>query len=123
MTTATHPAPARHAVGLGALWFGLFGAPVAWSIQELASFAVVSHSCYPSWQPLTVPSIAGAWTIALVIYLATLALGIAAAGTAWRAWRRTGEAQGESAPRQVEVGELEEASDDIGPMRRLGAAE
>jgi DNA recombination protein RmuC len=25
--------------------------------------------------------------------------------------------------RQVEVGELEEASDDIGPMRRLGAAE
>jgi DNA recombination protein RmuC len=32
------------------------------------------------------------------------------------------EARGERI-RQVEVGGLEEASDDIGPMRRLGAAE
>ena len=105
MTAATHPAPARHAVGLGALWFGLFGAPVAWSIQELVSFAVVSHSCFPFWQPLTLPRIAGTWTIALVVSLLTLALGAAAGATAWRSWRRTGSRQGEHAERQAEVGE------------------
>lgn len=54
--TSQHPAPGRHLVGLGALWFGLFGAAAAWSVQELVSFAVVSHSCYPDWHPRAAPT-------------------------------------------------------------------
>ena len=105
MSAATHPVPPRHAVGLGALWFGLFGAPVAWSIQELVSFAVVSHSCFPSRRPLGAPSSAGTWTIALMVSLLTLVLGAAGAVAAWRAWQRTRAAAEHGAVRQVEAGE------------------
>lgn len=105
MTAASHPAPARHRVALPALWFGLFGAPVAWTLQELASTAIVGHSCYPSWQPLTFPSIAGTWVIALVVSILTLALGVAAALTAWRSWQRTRPLHDTAAERQADVGE------------------
>jgi hypothetical protein len=113
MTTAVHPAPTRNAPGGGAvslraLWFGLFGAPLAWSIQELVSYATVSHACYPSWEPLTLPRFAGTWTIAFVVSLLTLALGVAAALTAWRSWRRTKRQDREETDaeaRQAEIGE------------------
>jgi hypothetical protein len=102
---AEHPAPARHVVGLPALWFGLFGAPVAWTVQELASSAVIGHSCFPHWRPLELPSIAGTWVIALIVSILTLALGAAAALVAWRSWQRTRAAHGADATRQAEVGE------------------
>jgi len=103
--TSQHPAPGRHLVGLGALWFGLFGAAAAWSVQELVSFAVVSHSCYPDWHPRAAPTIGGTWTLALLVGLVMLVLGVAAALTAWRSWRRTGEADGGGIHHQLEVGE------------------
>jgi hypothetical protein len=103
--TSHHPAPGRHLVGLGALWFGLFGAAVAWSVQELVSFAVVSHSCYPDWHPRPGPTVAGTWTIALVLGLLMLVLGASAGLTAWRSWRRTGEPGGGRIHHQLEVGE------------------
>ena len=103
--TSRHPAPARHLVGLGALWFGLFGAAVAWSVQELVSFAVVSHSCYPDWHPRATPTVGGTWSIALVVGLLMLVLGVGAGVTAWSSWRRTGEAGGGGIHRQLEVGE------------------
>lgn len=103
--TSSHPAPGRHLVGLGALWFGLFGAAVAWSVQELVSFAVVSHSCYPDWRPRAAPTIAGTWTISLIVGLVMLVVGVGAGLTAWRSWRRTGEAGGDQIHQQLEVGE------------------
>jgi uncharacterized membrane protein YidH (DUF202 family) len=103
--TSPHPVPARHLVGLGALWFGLFGAAAAWSVQEVVSFAVVSHSCYPDWRPRAAPTVAGTWTIALVVGLVMLALGVSAAATAWRSWRRSEEAGARGIAHQLEVGE------------------
>jgi hypothetical protein len=106
MTAAAHhPAPARHRAGLPALWFGLFGAPVAWTVQELAGSAVVGHSCFPNWQPLLLPSIAGTWTITLIVSVLTLALGAGGALAAWRSWQRTRRSHTEAAAYQAEVGE------------------
>ena len=105
MTAASDPAPARHRVGLRALWFGLFGAPVAWTLQELASTAIVGHSCFPYWRPLTFPSIGGTWAIALIVSILTLVLGVAAALTAWRSWQLTRPPHDAAAEHQVEVGE------------------
>jgi hypothetical protein len=103
--TSHHPAPGRHLVGPGALWFGLFGAAVAWSVQELVSFAVVSHSCYPDMRPRPAPTIAGTWSIALALGLVMLVLGVSAGVTAWRSWRRTEEPGGTRIAHQLEVGE------------------
>jgi hypothetical protein len=82
-----HPAPAARGVTLAALWFGLFGAPAAWSLQLLVSYALVAHGCYPRSVPLTAPLVGGVRTIALVASLAALAVGLAAGATAWRSWR------------------------------------
>jgi hypothetical protein len=87
--TAPHPAVTRPAPGLGLLWFGLFGAAAAWSVQELVSYAVIAHSCYPDWQPRTVPTVSGTWTIALLVGLVMLAVGVTGTLTAWRASQRT----------------------------------
>lgn len=105
MTAATHAAPARHLVGLGALWFGLFGAAAAWSIQELVGYAVIAHACYASWRPLPGSSIGGVWTIALVVSLLTLLVAAAAALTAHRSWRRTRQEHRSAERRQLEAGE------------------
>ena len=103
--TAPHPAPTRHLVGLGALWFGLFGAAVAWSVQELVSFALVAHSCYPDWRPRTVPTIGGTWTLTLVLGLLMLGVGLAGGATAWRAWRGTEPPGSGGLAHQLEIGE------------------
>jgi hypothetical protein len=103
--SSPHPAPGRHLVGLGALWFGLFGAAVAWSVQELVSFAVVSHSCYPDWRPRAAPTVAGTWTISLIVGLLMVGLGVGAGLRAWRSWRQTREAGGDRIHQQLDVGE------------------
>jgi hypothetical protein len=105
MTATTHPAPRRHTVGLGALWFGLLGAPAAWSVQELASYAVVAHACFPSWQPYALPTIPGTWTIAVVVSLLMIAVALAGVVTAWRSWGRTEPRTVRSGFHQAEVGE------------------
>lgn len=105
MTAALHPAPGRHQVGLGALWFGLFGAPVAWSIQELVSYAVVAHACYPNLQPQPTQSISGAWSIALIVSLLTLLIGLAAGVTAYRSWANSREERGNPEHHPLEHGE------------------
>ena len=105
MTAATHPAPARHAVGLGALWFGLFGAPLAWSIQELAGYALIAHACYPAWQPRAALPAGGVWTLALAVSLTMLLVGLAGGFTAYRSWRRTRHEHASPEAHQLEVGE------------------
>ena len=103
--SASHPAPARHQVALTALWIGLFGAALTWTLQELIAYAVVSHACYPSWQPYSLPKAAGTRgvTVALVIVLFTL--GAAGAATAYRSWIRTRPPREDSLHHQTEVGE------------------
>jgi hypothetical protein len=84
-----HPAPGRHAVSPGALWFGLFGAPAAWSVQLMANYALTAHGCFPGSEPRATPYFGGLSTLVLVISAAALAVAAAAGGAAWRSWRTT----------------------------------
>lgn len=88
-STAAHPAPAGGAVAPGALWFGLFGTPVAWSLQLLASYALTAHACFPGAVPLARPAGADAWLIALIASAAAAVVAAVAGNTAWRSWRAT----------------------------------
>jgi len=83
-----HPAPERGHVALPALWFGIFGAPAAWSVQTLVNLSVASHACYPRLFPLTAP-ITSARGIVFAVSLFALVTCLAALAVATRSWRRT----------------------------------
>jgi hypothetical protein len=87
--TAVHSLPASRAVAPAVLWFGLFGAPVAWSLQLLASYALVAHGCYPDAEPITMPVVPGLMPLVLGTGAAALAVALLAGGVAWRSWRAT----------------------------------
>ena len=103
---AAHPAPAGRAVTPPALWFGLFGAPVAWSLQLLASYALVAHGCYPDAEPMATPVVPGLRTLVLGTGAAALAVALLAGGSAWRGWRATQHSDdgGQDAPLEAGVG-------------------
>jgi hypothetical protein len=86
-----HPAPARGHVPLSALWFGLAGAPAAWSVQTLVNLSLASHSCFPRLTPLASPATSGLRGIAFVVGLVALVVCVAATAVAWRTWWRTRE--------------------------------
>jgi hypothetical protein len=86
---AVHPAPAVRVVAPVALWFGLFGAPVVWSLQLLTSYALVAHGCYPDAEPMTMPVVPGLRTLVLGTGAAALAVALLAGSLAWRNWRAT----------------------------------
>ena len=66
---AEHPAPQRGRSSLAALWFGLLGAPAAWSVQTLVNLPVASHSCFPRLYPLGTPAIGATRGIVLAVSL------------------------------------------------------
>jgi len=84
MTAST----AAHAAA-GALWFGLFGTPLAWSLQLLASYALTAHACFPAAEPLGEPADGNAWLLALIASAAAAVVAVVAGTTAWRSWRAT----------------------------------
>ena len=88
MTASTHPAPLQRDVSLTALWFGLFGAPVAWSIQEMVGYAVVAHGCYPAADPKLV-AMPNLWTIDLIVSVVMLVVGGLATLVGYRSWTWT----------------------------------
>lgn len=102
-----HPAPLRHRVRIGALWFGLTGAPAAWSAQLVASYAFSAHSCFPRLVPLSVPQ-GGASTF-MVLLLAgsviALCVGALALITAVRSWHATVLETNASTHEALDVGE------------------
>ena len=87
-TQGAHPAPARARTGIGALAFGLFGAPAAWSVQTLVNLPLSSHACYPALQPLSAPVVA-VRGLAFAVSVAVLIVSAAAAAVACRSWMRT----------------------------------
>jgi hypothetical protein len=86
------------------LWFGLFGAAAAWSLQELASYAILAHGCFPAWRPLAALSSPADWSAALGVSVAALLIGVTASLTAYCAWQRTGAGE-ESHTTHLDVGE------------------
>lgn len=71
-----------------ALWFGLLGAHVAWSVQELVMYAVLSHACFPRSRPLVSPIFDATWTTSIVVGVAMLLAAVASVWTSWRQWGR-----------------------------------
>ena len=95
---ARHPAPHREKVGLGALLYGLFAAPIVWAGDLIINFALVTHACYPGDLPLRHP-IAGfgfVWPLVLAIRLVALVLIASGIFVAYRNWRVTGPPEGHS---------------------------
>jgi len=92
-----HPAPSRSHVRRAALWFGLLGGPLAWSVQTLVNLPVTSHGCFPRLIPLGTPITGGMRGIAFVVSVAALITVVAAAAIAWGSWLRTrDERQGDT---------------------------
>jgi hypothetical protein len=88
---AAHPAPARVRVGLPALWFGLYGGPLAWTVQTLVNLPVAAHGCFPRLEPLSSPVTGGLRAVVVVVSIVALAVCGAAAVVAFRSWTRTRE--------------------------------
>ena len=78
-----------HAEGYGAAWFALLGAPAAWTLYELCSYAITAHACYPMDHLIDTSSIGGAWTGSLIITVIALIIALVALGTATRVWGQT----------------------------------
>jgi uncharacterized membrane protein YidH (DUF202 family) len=87
------------------LFLGLFGTAVAWTLQELLGYAVVSHACYPDWRPRYLPVVAGTWTITLAISILLTLAGVAALLVAWRSWQRVASPSEEEARYDLQVAE------------------
>ncbi len=98
--------PARHLVGSGALWFGLFGAPVAWAVHALAATSINSFGCIPpldaSARIETQPP-GAVWMILLILTAILLMTAAAALITAVRSWLADRKPSEES--ELLEVGE------------------
>jgi hypothetical protein len=88
-TTAGHPAPARGAVPLWTLWFGLLGGPLGWSAQALVNTSIASHGCFPQLFPLRTPGTGGMRGILFAVSVAAIGLAVAALVMSWSTWRRT----------------------------------
>lgn len=77
-----------------ALWFGLWGAPAAWSLQLMADYAVAAYGCFPHQTPLAHPVLAvhvltGIFG-GLAVLIAVAALVVSARN--WTTARRAGAA-------------------------------
>jgi hypothetical protein len=103
--SAAHPAPAGHTLPLGALWFGLFGAPAAWSIQLMLGYGLVAYSCFPGSEPRATPTFGGLRSMVAFVSVAALAISLAAGGTAWRSWHATRREHPGDEEALLEVGE------------------
>jgi hypothetical protein len=77
-------------VGLGPLWFGLLGGPVAWSLQLLVDYPLVAHYCFPDAARRTVPTIDSLQILVIIVSVLALAVAIAALLTSLRSWRTSG---------------------------------
>jgi len=103
MTNSSPRSTAR--VATWVLFLGLFGTAVAWSLQELLAYAVVSHACYPDWRPRYLPVVPGTWTITLVITVLMTVAGALALVAAWRSWWKVTSPSAEEARYDLQVGE------------------
>ena len=102
---ATAPGPAVRLVAQASLWFGLFGAPTAWSLQLLTSYALVAHGCYPDAEPMTMPVVPRLTTLVAATGVLALAVALLAFATAWRSWRSTRHELAGQHEALLEVGE------------------
>jgi hypothetical protein len=77
-------------VGLRALWFGLLGGPIAWTLQLLVDYPLVAHYCFPDAARRTVPTIDSLHLLVSMVSILALLVAAAALLTAIRSWRAAG---------------------------------
>jgi hypothetical protein len=100
-----HPSPHRHRLSLWAAWFGILGAPVAWSLQQLINPPMFAHGCFPKDAPLTESIWRNSGSVAFTVELAALLVCVLSGVVAWRNWQRTrGEKEG-SGHHLIEAGD------------------
>jgi hypothetical protein len=98
MTAEPHPTvrrqpPSREdGVGLGTLFFAVFGGPIAWFTQLTVNYALDSHPCFPHYAPRSdlLPGWQGVGTALLAINIAAILVAPAAAVVSLRLWRAKG---------------------------------
>jgi hypothetical protein len=82
-----------------ARWFGLGGAPIAWSVLQLVVYPIAARACFPHAVPLAQPGIAHVGTITTVASVVALVVGLMALRTSMHNVRVTRAAAGDpSAP-------------------------
>ncbi len=96
------------------LLYGVFGAPLAWSVQELYGYAGMAHGCFPRRTPVAVLTSGGWWWSTLGVGLLAVAVALGALLVSIRAWRAT---RGEKAGQETEALEIGE-----GRTRFMGMA-
>ncbi len=74
---------------LPALWFGLFGAPAAWTVMFMVSYAMSAHSCYPHDTPLSTPTFGGLRGLIGAVTMGAIIVAAAAGAVALASWRAT----------------------------------
>ncbi|MFN2571111.1 MAG: hypothetical protein ABR537_05790 [Gemmatimonadales bacterium] len=102
-----HPAPKRHRVPIGALWFGILGAPAAWSTHTLLATLINSTACIarePVQPPAGVQAGSATWIVLVVSTVVLLGVAFAALFIATRSWTVTREHPAEKSE-LLEIGE------------------
>lgn len=108
MTTSyapTHPAPQRHRRAGPYLWLGVFGGPLAWSVQLIAAYALIAHFCFPGRFPVAEATIGGLRVIGLVVSAAAFLLTLWALIVALRSWEHVRQNEDRERHGVLEVGE------------------
>ena len=76
----------RPAVSNAALWFGIFGAPFAWSVVQCVNYAIDAQACFPSRYPLARPVVSATSVVVGVVEVLAIALAAASLAAAARSW-------------------------------------
>jgi hypothetical protein len=78
-----------------ALWFGLWGAPAAWSVQLVVDYPLAARACFPHRTPLPHPGGVGLHGITALVGITSLVallgllVSLAAMAVAARSWRQS----------------------------------
>jgi hypothetical protein len=100
-----HPAPYRERVSLVTLLFGVWGGPIAWTVQLCVNSALASHTCFPSAVPLHAPQSGWNWPLQLAVNIASIGVALAAAWVSYGSWQATREEHAGRAHHALDVGE------------------
>lgn len=103
--SVAHPAPRRGIVPLPTLWFGIFGAPIAWALQLIVDYSLVAHYCYPRDVPLDTPPFGALRVTGILVSVALVLIGVAALLTAVHSWGKARHGHDREHHELLEVGE------------------
>lgn len=102
----SHPAPERGRVNRRLLWYGLLGAALAFSFDELASYIVAANQCMLRTASGLPTMVRGTQPSYLGLALLTFAIALGGVWAAYVSWSRTrGEHPGGTTEHVAEHGE------------------